>query len=57
MADSRNGGKSVLIRAKTKAQKQRWERLAKLERRPLAQLVRELLEERIDNRMKVAVGE
>ena len=38
----------MLVRAKTKAQKQRWERLAKLEQRPLAQVVRMLLDERID---------
>ncbi len=53
---SRYRGKAILVEAKTKAQKQRWDRLARLEQRPLAQLVRILLDERLDEREKMAVG-
>jgi hypothetical protein len=54
---ARNRGKAVLLRATSKAEKQRWERLAKLERRPLVQLLRVLLQERLDEREKMAVGQ
>jgi len=44
MADYR--GKSVLIRARTKLEKQRWEWLARRRKMSLAELIREVLGER-----------
>ena len=54
--DSRNSGKALLVRAKTKAEKQRWERVAQIERRTLTQIVRAMLNERWEQHTK-AVGQ
>lgn len=50
-------GKQLLIRAETKAEKERWERLARLERRSIAALVRVALQERYDAAFRAVESE